>query len=87
LIRAKRFYGWPLLACLGLISIVAYGTLQYVFAVLVVPVGHELGWSRSELSLGYSLAVLVAGLLGYPVGRGSIDTGRAPPCSWPCTSS
>ena len=65
----RRYYGWTLLVSLGIISIIAYGTLQYFFGVLVVPVGHELGWSRTDLSLGYSIALLVSGLLGYPIGR------------------
>jgi MFS family permease len=67
--RSGVYYGWTLLVGLGVISIIAYGTIQYAFSVLVVPVGQELGWSRTELSLSYSLALVVSGLLGYPVGR------------------
>ena len=67
--RRRGYYGWTLLAALGVITIISYGTLQYTFGVLVVPVGQELGWSRADLSLSYSLALVVAGLLGYPIGR------------------
>jgi MFS family permease len=67
--RGGIYYGWTLLVSLGVISIIAYGTLQYFFGVLVVPVERELGWSRAQLSLGYSIALLVSGLLGYPIGR------------------
>jgi MFS family permease len=67
--RGRVYYGWTLLASLGVVSIIAYGTLQYFFGVLVVPVERELGWSRAQLSLGYSIALLVSGLLGYPIGR------------------
>jgi MFS family permease len=67
--RSGLYYGWALLVCLGVITIIAYGTLQYAFGVLVVPVGQGLGWSRTELSLSYSIALVVSGLLGYPVGR------------------
>ncbi len=67
--RGPRYYGWTLLVSLGIVSIIAYGTLQYFFGVLVVPVGRELGWTRADLSLSYSLALLVSGLLGYPIGR------------------
>jgi MFS family permease len=67
--RGRVYYGWTLLVCLGVITIIAYGTVQYFFGVLIVPVGRELGWSRAQLSLGYSMALLVSGLLGYPIGR------------------
>jgi len=65
----RPYYGWTLVVSLGAISVIAYGTLQYLFGVLVVPVEQELHWSRAQLSLGYSATLLVAGLLGYPVGR------------------
>jgi len=66
---SRRYYGWTLLASLGVITIIAYGTSQYFFGSLIVPVGQELGWSRADLSLSYSISLVVAGLLGYPVGR------------------
>ncbi len=66
---ARRYYGWTLVAVLGLVTIVAYGTTQYFFGVLVVPVGREEGWSRAELSAGYALALATSGLLGVPLGR------------------
>src|SRR5437588_94470 len=65
----RRYYGWTLVAALGLITIVAYGTTQYFFGVLLVPVGREQGWSRAELSAAYALALVVSGLLGLPLGR------------------
>lgn len=67
--RRGIYYGGTLLVSLGVISIIAYGTLQYFFGVLVVPVERELGWSRAQLALGSSIALLVSGLLGYPIGR------------------
>ena len=67
--RGGFYYGWTLLVCLGVITIIAYGTIQYAFSVLVVPVGQGLGWSRTELSLSYAIALVVSGLLGYPIGR------------------
>src|SRR5579864_327513 len=67
--RGGLYYGWKLLVALGVITIIAYGTVQYFFGVLVLPLGRELGWSRAELSLSYSIALVVSGLLGYPIGR------------------
>lgn len=66
---APRYYGWTLVVALGVITVVVYGTVQYSIGVLVVPVGRELGWSRTEIALGFSIALVVAGLLGYPIGR------------------
>jgi MFS family permease len=54
---------------LGTTTIVSYGTTQYVFSVLVVPMQRELGWSRALLSGAFSLALLTAGVLGLPIGR------------------
>ncbi len=67
--RDRPYHGWTLVVGLGVIAIVVYGTVQYFFGVLVVPVGRELGWSRAELSLGYSTSLALAGLLGLPLGR------------------
>lgn len=44
-------------------------TTYYLFGVLVVPIEQETGWSRSLLLGAYSLATLVSGLLGIPIGR------------------
>ena len=66
------YYGWILVAGLALTTIVSYGTTQYFFGVILVPIQHELGWSRAALSGAYSLAFLVAGVLGLPLG-GLID--------------
>jgi MFS family permease len=67
--RERPYYGWTLVVGLGVITIVAYGSVQYFFGVLVVPVGREMGWSRAELSLGYSSSLALAALLGLPLGR------------------
>jgi MFS family permease len=63
------YYGWMLLVVLGVVTIVAYGTTQYLFGVLVVPVGAELGGARAALSTAYSGGLVVSALLGLPVGR------------------
>ena len=62
------YYGWVLIAVLGLTTIVSYGTTQYFFGVILVPIQHDQGWSRGALSGAYSAALLVAGVLGLPVG-------------------
>jgi MFS family permease len=67
--RKGLYYGWILVATLGITTIVSYGTTSYAFGVLVVPISTNLGWSRAALSAALALSILVAGLLGVPIGR------------------
>ena len=64
-----RYYGWVLVATLGVTTIISYGTSYYLFGVLVVPLGRDPGWGRSAVSGAYALGVVLAGLLGVPIGR------------------
>lgn len=63
------FYGWRITWTLALTQTVGYGVLYYAFSVLVKPMEAELGWTRAQTSLAFSLALLVQGLLAHPVGR------------------
>src|SRR5438309_4179874 len=60
---------WILVAGLGVTTIVSYGVTQYLFGVLVVPIQHDLGWSRATISGAYSLGLVFSGLLGLVIGR------------------
>ena len=62
--------GW-----LSVAQLVSWGSTFYLFALLMTPVEQALGLSRAESSLAFSLALLVEGLLAYPVGRW-IDRGH-----------
>ncbi len=64
-----RYYGWTLVVTLGFTTIISYGTTEYLFGVLVVPMGQELGWNRASLSGAYALMLLLGGLLGVPIGH------------------
>ena len=55
---------------------VSWGTLFYGFSLLMEPLERELGLSRSQSSLAFSLALLTEGVLGWVVGRW-IDRGHA----------
>jgi MFS family permease len=68
-VTSKTFYGWYLVAGLGVTTIVSYGISQYLFGVLVVPIQHDLGSSRATISGAYSLGLVVAGVLGLGIGR------------------
>lgn len=65
-----RLIGW-----LSLAQLISWGSIFYTFALLMAPMERELGLSRAQSSLAFSLALLVEGLLAYPVGRW-IDAGH-----------
>ena len=65
-----RLVGW-----LSLAQLITWGSVFYTFALLMEPVERELGLSRAQSSLAFSLALLAEGLLAYPVGRW-IDRGH-----------
>ena len=65
-----RLVGW-----LSLAQLISWGSVFYTFALLTAPLERELGLSRAESSVAFSLALLVEGLMAYPVGRW-IDRGH-----------
>ena len=65
-----RLVGW-----LSLAQLISWGSTFYTFALLMAPLERELGLSRAQSSLAFSLALLVEGLMAYPVGRW-IDRGH-----------
>ena len=66
--REAPFYGWVLMVVLGITTIISYGTTQYLFGVLIVPLDATFGWGRASISGAYALGLIVAGLLGVPIG-------------------
>ncbi len=66
--RATLYYGWVLMVVLGITTIISYGTTQYLFGVLVVPIDATFHWGRASISGAYALGLILAGLLGVPIG-------------------
>ena len=66
----RRFVYW-----LSLGQLITWGSVFYTFALLLEPVERELGLSRAESSLAFSLALLAEGALAFFVGRW-IDRGH-----------
>ncbi len=64
-----------LVGYLSLAQLISWGSIFYTFALLMAPVERDLGLSRVQSSLAFSIALLVEGLLAYPVGRW-IDRGH-----------
>ncbi|MBB1077217.1 MFS transporter [Rhodoferax sp. 4810] len=65
-----RLVGW-----LSLGQLISWGSVFYLFALLMAPLERDLGLSRAQVSLAFSLALLAEGLMAYPVGRW-IDRGH-----------
>lgn len=65
-----RWVGW-----LSVGQLVSWGSLFYLFGVLMEPVEQALGLTRAQSSLAFSLALLAEGLAAWPVGRW-IDRGH-----------
>ena len=59
-----------MVATLGVTELISWGVLFYAFSVLLVPMQHDLGWSRGFLSAGISVAVLISALAAPAVGWG-----------------
>jgi sugar phosphate permease len=63
------YYGWAIAGTLAVTETVSWGVLYYAFAVFLVPMQEELGWSRTALTGAYSLGLLVSGLAAPLVGH------------------
>ena len=59
-----RWVGW-----LSLGQLISWGSIYYLFALIMLPIEQEMGLTRAQSSLAFSLALLVEGVLAYPVGR------------------
>ncbi len=66
----RRVVGW-----LSLAQMCTWGPVFYTFALLMEPLERELGLTRAQSSLAFSLMLGIDGLLAYPVGRW-IDRGH-----------
>ena len=60
---------------LSLAQLITWGSVFYTFALLLAPVERDLGLTRAQSSLAFSLALLAEGVFAYPVGRW-IDRGH-----------
>lgn len=66
--KIKPYYGWYLAITLAVTETISWGIIYYSFSVFLTPMEHDLGWSRAELTGGFSLMWLVAGMMAFPVG-------------------
>src|SRR5215216_5560990 len=66
--RPRYYYGWTIVWTLAVTETISWGILYYAFAVFLVPMQSELGWSTPEITGAYSLALLVTMILSPPLG-------------------
>jgi hypothetical protein len=60
---------WAIVGALSITETVSWGVLYYAFAVFLIPMQRELGFSTAELTGAFSLALLVSAGAGIAVGR------------------
>lgn len=65
---------WRFIPALGVAQVIAWGSLYYSIAVLAQPMGASLGVTQTAIYAGYTLALLLSGVIAPMVGR-RIDRG------------
>lgn len=66
--KAKPYYGWYITLTLALTETISWGIIYYAFTVFITPMETDLGWTRAELTGAFSVMLLVAGAVAFPVG-------------------
>ena len=66
---AWRTRAWGIVAALSVTETVSWGILYYAFAVFLVPMQRDLGYSTAQLTGAFSLALGVSAVAGIAVGR------------------
>ncbi len=64
-----RTRAWGIVGALSVTETISWGILYYAFAVFLLPMQRELGYSAAQLTGAFSLALLVSGVAGIAVGR------------------
>ena len=67
-LRLRFYYGWTVVAAAALVLFMAYG-VQYSVGILLAAMEEDLGWSRSQLSLAFTLYVITHATISTVTGR------------------
>src|SRR6266699_1133944 len=62
------YYGWVMLITVSFTEMASWGVLYYAFTVFLRPMQASLGWSTTELTGAFSLALLCSGGAALPIG-------------------
>lgn len=66
----KIFYGWWVVLAAAVGSFMSYGPIiAFTFGVFIKPLSEEFGWSRADISLGFSLSLLMVSGAAPFIGR------------------
>lgn len=66
----KIFYGWWVVLAAGIGASMSYGPIiAFTFGVFIKPLQEEFGWSRADISLGFSLSLLMLSVTAPFVGQ------------------
>ncbi len=65
---APGYEGWRVVAALGVVTVIAYGSTQYLFSLIVRPAASDLGWSHAQIDGAYSWGLAVSAVAGVPIG-------------------
>jgi MFS family permease len=66
----KIFYGWWVVLAAGIGSFLSYGpVIAFTFGVFIKPLSEEFGWQRADISLGFSLSLLMLSATAPLTGR------------------
>ena len=60
---------WAIVGALSVTETVSWGILYYAFAVFLLPMREELGFSTAQMTGAFSLALALSGVTGIAVGR------------------
>jgi MFS family permease len=66
--EGKIFYGWWIVAATFVILFAGLCTGFYTVSVFLEPLQETFGWSKTQISLGFTFAALLVGLLSPAVG-------------------
>jgi sugar phosphate permease len=66
------YYGWYIVVFAFIASMMSSGVQAYSLGIFVTPMTEDLGWSRTDISLGQTISTAAMGVLGLFIG-GFID--------------
>ena len=64
---SKKYYGWSVIAASWLALFCLFG-YRATFSILKVPMSADMGWSQTEVTLGYSFMMMVYALAAFGCG-------------------
>ena len=62
------YYGWYIVAIAFVASMMSSGVQAYTLGVFLKPMTDDLGWTRTDISIGQTVSTVVTGLLAIVVG-------------------